>query len=195
MSGIYDSATAHKPSSMRLMTKSDNTTGKIMNDAPRTKDGPPYLMTSERQNCPVDGVHSCTDTHFSEATLVAAVAAGKKHRFSKEIQNTITLLAGLGVEGDAHCGTYVQHLYDRAQDPTRPNLRQVHLVEQELLEHLARLGFALNPGQLGENSPRLVSTCLCSTQAPFCSLGQGPWFVSRDYANLASRSRVFKKDF
>jgi len=27
----------------------------------------------------------------------------------------------------------------------------VHLVEQELLEHLGTLGFALKPGQLGEN--------------------------------------------
>jgi MOSC domain-containing protein YiiM len=88
---------------------------------------------------------------ISEAAIVAAVAAGKKHRFSKEIQSTITLLAGLGVEGDAHCGAYVQHLYDQAKDPTRPNLRQVHLVEQELLEQLGTLGFALKPGQLGEN--------------------------------------------
>jgi len=88
---------------------------------------------------------------YSEAPIVASVSADKKHRFSKEIQRTITLLAGLGVEGDAHCGTYVQHLYDQAKDPTRPNLRQVHLIEQELLEQLGRLGFALNPGQLGEN--------------------------------------------
>jgi MOSC domain-containing protein YiiM len=88
---------------------------------------------------------------LSKAPFVAAVAAGTKHRFSKQIQSTITLLAGLGVEGDAHCGTYVQHLYDQAKDPARPNLRQVHLVEQELLEQLGTLGFSLTPGQLGEN--------------------------------------------
>jgi MOSC domain-containing protein YiiM len=88
---------------------------------------------------------------ISETPVVAAVAAGTKHEFSKEIQTTITLLAGLGVEGDAHCGGYVQHLYDQAKNPTRPNLRQVHLVEQELLEHLRTLRFALKPGQLGEN--------------------------------------------
>lgn len=88
---------------------------------------------------------------FSESPVVAAVAAGKRHRFSKDVQSTITLLAGFGVEGDAHSGAYVQHLYDQARDPTRPNLRQVHLVEQEPLEHLNTLGFALAPGQLGEN--------------------------------------------
>ena len=88
---------------------------------------------------------------ISEAPIVVAVAAGKEHRFGKKVQSTITLLAGLGVEGDAHCDRYVQHLYDQAKDPTRPNLRQVHLVEQELLEQLGTLGFALKPGQLGEN--------------------------------------------
>ena len=91
------------------------------------------------------------DTQTPPAPIVAAVAAGKKHRFSKEIQSTITLLAGFGVESDAHCGACVQHLYDKAKDPTRPNLRQVHLVEQELLEQLGTLGFALTPGQLDEN--------------------------------------------
>jgi hypothetical protein len=132
---------------------------------------------------------------ISEAPIVAAVAAGKKHRFSKEIQSTITLLAGLGVEGDAHCGACVQHLYDQAKDPTRPNLRQVHLVEQELLEQLGTLGFALKPGQLGRISPRAISICLGSTRARFCSWGQLPSFASRGYANLALSSRVFKKDY
>jgi MOSC domain-containing protein YiiM len=82
---------------------------------------------------------------------VVAVAALKKHRFSKEIRNAIILLAGAGVEGDAHCGVHVQHLYDRAKNPAHPNLRQVHLIEQELLEQLRLLGFAVAPGELGEN--------------------------------------------
>jgi MOSC domain-containing protein YiiM len=60
-------------------------------------------------------------------------------------------LEGRGVEGDAHCGANVQHLYDRTRDPARINLRQVHLVEQELLEELTKLDFNVSPGQLGEN--------------------------------------------
>jgi hypothetical protein len=36
-----------------------------------------------------------------ESPCVVSVAALKKHRFSKEIRNAITLLAGTGVEGDA----------------------------------------------------------------------------------------------
>jgi MOSC domain-containing protein YiiM len=80
-----------------------------------------------------------------------AVSAAKKHRFSKSVTDNISLLAGLGVAGDAHCGAYVQHLYDKARNPARPNLRQVHLIEQELLEQLRADGYAVGPGQLGEN--------------------------------------------
>jgi MOSC domain-containing protein YiiM len=117
---------------------------------------------------------------ISEAPIVTAVAAGSKHRFSKEIRSTITLLAGLGVEGDAHCGAYVQHLYDQAKDPSRPNLRQVHLVEQELLEQLGTLGFSITPGQLGENIttrhiglPRLAAGTVLQlgTRALICITG------------------------
>jgi MOSC domain-containing protein YiiM len=108
---------------------------------------------------------------ISEAPIVAAVAAGKKHRFSKDIQSTITLLAGFGVESDAHCGAYVQHLYDKAKDPTRPNLRQVHLVQQELLEQLRTLGFALTPGQLGENITTLHINLPRLAEGTFLQLG------------------------
>lgn len=88
---------------------------------------------------------------MTQTPFVVAVAVVTKHQFSKEIQNAVTLLAGLGVEGDVHCGAHVQHLYGRAKDPMQANLRQVHLVEQELLEELGCLGFAITPGQLGEN--------------------------------------------
>jgi hypothetical protein len=71
-----------------------------------------------------------------------AVAAVKKHRFSKSVTNNISLLAELGVAGDAHCGAYVQQLYDKARNPTQPNLRQVHLIEQELLNQLNAGGYA-----------------------------------------------------
>ena len=82
---------------------------------------------------------------------VVAVSAAKKHGFSKAPTNNITLLAGLGVAGDAHCGANVQHLYDKARNPARPNLRQVHLIEQELLDQLKEDGYAVGPGQFGEN--------------------------------------------
>lgn len=82
---------------------------------------------------------------------VAAVSRDAEHRFGKQPVPAIRLLAGLGVEGDAHAGTTVQHRSRVAADPSRPNLRQVHLIGQELLQELATAGFDVEPGQLGEN--------------------------------------------
>jgi MOSC domain-containing protein YiiM len=70
---------------------------------------------------------------------------------SKPNQRQITLLAGLGVEGDAHQGVTVKHRSRVAKDPTVPNLRQVHLIHAELHDELAEAGFIIAPGQMGEN--------------------------------------------
>ena len=67
------------------------------------------------------------------------------------MSSSITVLAGLGVEGDAHCGVTVQHRSRVARDPTQPNLRQVHLIHAELFAELSAQGFSVRPGQLGEN--------------------------------------------
>jgi len=82
---------------------------------------------------------------------VVAVASSRSHTFSKPLQSRIHLISGLGVEGDAHCGTTVKHRSHVARDPNRSNLRQVHLIHAELLAELASQGFAVEPGQLGEN--------------------------------------------
>ena len=83
--------------------------------------------------------------------LVAAVHVDAAHGFSKQTADRIRLLAGLGVEGDAHCGATVQHLSRVRRDPAQPNLRQVHLIHGELLDELERQGHAVAPGELGEN--------------------------------------------
>ena len=82
---------------------------------------------------------------------VVATSSSPEHGFSKRGAARITLLAGLGVEGDAHCGTTVRHRSRVARDPTQPNLRQVHLIQAELFDALAARGFRLEPGQIGEN--------------------------------------------
>jgi len=82
---------------------------------------------------------------------VIAVASDKEHNFSKATQDKITLIEGLGVEGDAHLGKTVQHLSRIAKDPTTPNLRQVHLIHSELFDELSVKGFSVEPGQMGEN--------------------------------------------
>lgn len=82
---------------------------------------------------------------------VVAVHLSPAHSFSKTTVESIHLLEGLGVEGDAHCGVTVQHRSRVAADPSQPNLRQVHLIHAELLDGLAESGHQVRPGDLGEN--------------------------------------------
>lgn len=82
---------------------------------------------------------------------VTAVSSNGEHSFSKPSRSSITLLAGLGVQGDAHAGVTVQHRSRVARDPTQPNLRQVHLIPEELLREVSGAGFTVVPGELGEN--------------------------------------------
>jgi hypothetical protein len=83
--------------------------------------------------------------------FVAAVSRGDDHNFSKVNEDCIRLVAGLGVQGDAHLGRTVQHLSRVARDPTQPNLRQVHLIHAELHDELRAQGFTVMPGDMGEN--------------------------------------------
>ena len=82
---------------------------------------------------------------------VQAVSCSPTHPFAKPNQESIRLLAGLGVEGDAHLGKTVQHRSRVARDPSQPNLRQVHLIHAELHDELRAAGFAVSAGQRGEN--------------------------------------------
>lgn len=82
---------------------------------------------------------------------VVAVNRSGEYTFSKPSTEEITLVAGLGVEGDAHFGARVRHRHRVARDPDQPNLRQVHLIQRELFDELAGTGFAVEPGDLGEN--------------------------------------------
>lgn len=61
------------------------------------------------------------------------------------------LVAGPGVERDAHFGRTVQHRSRIATTPGAANLRQVHLIHSELFEELGGQGFAVTPGAMGEN--------------------------------------------
>ncbi len=82
---------------------------------------------------------------------VLAVSINSTHTFSKQSQPMICLRAGLGVEGDAHCGVTVKHRSRVARNPHQPNLRQVHLMHAELFAEVAEAGFTVMPGELGEN--------------------------------------------
>lgn len=56
--------------------------------------------------------------------IVIAVSRSTSHSFNKPNEPTIRLVAGLGVEGDAHMGEKVKHRYHVLKNPNAPNLRQ-----------------------------------------------------------------------
>jgi MOSC domain-containing protein YiiM len=82
---------------------------------------------------------------------VVAVCACPTHSFSKPARDVIRLIAGIGVEGDAHAGVTVKHRSRVAANPNQPNLRQVHLIHAELHAELNAAGFDVAPGDMGEN--------------------------------------------
>jgi MOSC domain-containing protein YiiM len=83
--------------------------------------------------------------------VVTAVSRSARHTFSKPPQLAIRLVAGLGVEGDAHLGETVKHRSRVRKDPFAPNLRQVHLMHEELFAELREHGFDVAAGAIGEN--------------------------------------------
>ena len=85
---------------------------------------------------------------------VLGVFLNREHGFSKLPQPSITLLQGLGVEGDCHLGRTTQHLWRLPRYASEPNLRQVHLIQSELLDEPdfhGEDGVRVQPGEMGEN--------------------------------------------
>ena len=83
--------------------------------------------------------------------VVTAVSCSAVHEFTKPNVESIELIAGLGVKGDAHLGETVQHIVRVKEDPTKLNRRQVHLIHGELHDELKARGFTVGPGDIGEN--------------------------------------------
>ena len=83
--------------------------------------------------------------------IAIAVSLSPTHTMAKGNQPAIRLLAGIGVEGDAHAGRTVRHRSRLLLGATHPNLRQVHLIHAELHDELRAAGFPVTPGQMGEN--------------------------------------------
>lgn len=88
---------------------------------------------------------------MNASATVLSVSLSESHTFTKKIVDSIELLAGLGVKGDAHCGETVKHRSRVAKDPMQPNLRQVHLIHSELFEELAEQDRIVGCADLGEN--------------------------------------------
>jgi MOSC domain-containing protein YiiM len=83
--------------------------------------------------------------------VVAAVCRSPTHSMTKPIADSIRLVTGFGIEGDAHAGATVKHLSRLLRFGNAPNLRQVHLIHAELFDELRAAGFAVWAGRMGEN--------------------------------------------
>ena len=84
-------------------------------------------------------------------TRVIAVCSKPENGVGKQVRDQVVLVAGYGVEGDAHFGATVKHRSRAAKYPDMPNLRQVHLIHSELFDELKEQGFSVTPGAMGEN--------------------------------------------
>src|SRR5262245_23202878 len=105
---------------------------------------------------------------------VLEVASDAQHGFSKPVKESITLIEGYGVEGDAHAGQYVTHRFITRWWPRRPNVRHLHLIPSELFESLRRAGYTIGPGELGENVTTLGLKLEHLPLGTKLRLGQGP---------------------
>ena len=89
-------------------------------------------------------------TNTTQARVIA-LSISPQHTMHKFARPSVMLIEGIGVEGDAHAGEKVKHRSRVAKNPDQPNLRQVHLVAQELIEQLQKDGFPVVAGIMGEN--------------------------------------------
>jgi len=82
---------------------------------------------------------------------VVAVCKKAEPGIPKLEVDAIKLVENLGIEGDYHSGEFVRHRYLAKKDPTRPNNRQVLIIDKTILSNLADQGIELQPGWMGEN--------------------------------------------
>ena len=127
------------------------------------------------------------------AGTVVAVAKDEMHRFSKHLAPEIRLVEGLGVEGDAHQGVTVKHRSRVAADPTKPNLRQVHLIHAELLEELAAKGYQVQPAELGENITTAGVNLLALPEGSMLHIGPEVELIITGLRNPCAQIDKFQK--
>ncbi|MFI1696536.1 MOSC domain-containing protein [Streptomyces galilaeus] len=124
---------------------------------------------------------------------VAAVSSNEVYSFSKPNRDSITLLTGLGVEGDVHAGETIRHQFRMTYEPDLPNLRQVHLMHEELFDELSRKGFQVSAGQLGENITTRAVDLLGLPTGTLLHLGEQAVLEVTGLRNPCSKINDFRK--
>ncbi len=137
----------------------------------------------------VEGEESMADSRMK----VISVSKSREHNFSKEAQSEIELVRGMGVDGDSHSGRTVQHRSRVAVDPDQPNLRQVHLIHEELFIELKEDGFDIRPGEIGENITTRGIDLLSLPVGTILKLGEKARVEITGLRNPCTQLDVFRK--
>ena len=128
----------------------------------------------------------------NETPRVVAVARDGRHRFSKGCVEAIRAVAWQGIEGDAHFGSRVKHRSRVRQDPTQPNLRQVHLIGKELLDEVNGKGFSVKAGELGENILTVGLDLLALPEGTLLEIGDQARLKVTGLRNPCSQIETFR---
>jgi MOSC domain-containing protein YiiM len=115
------------------------------------------------------------------------------HSFSKRTVDELVLVAGMGVEGDAHFGATVKHRSRVLADPLQPNLRQVHFMHSELHDELRAEGFSVGPGDLGENITTTGLDLLSLPVGTVLRIGAGSLVTLTGLRNPCSQIEAFER--
>jgi MOSC domain-containing protein YiiM len=132
-------------------------------------------------------------TSGEPSARVVSVNSSRVHSFSKEPVPALTLVAGHGVQGDAHHGVTVKHRSRVRKDPFQPNLRQVHLIHAELFDELARRRFHIEPGHLGENITTAGIDLLALPRGALLRLGDAAVVRITGLRNPCSQLDTFRR--
>jgi MOSC domain-containing protein YiiM len=95
-------------------------------------------------------IQTAQPINTSRGTVVA-VCRNKKPGLPKPVVDEVTLIEDWGIEGDYHAGKLVRHRYLAKKDPTQPNVRQVLLIDTQILAELQQEGIDISSGMLGDN--------------------------------------------
>ncbi len=106
---------------------------------------------------------------------VAAVSRSETYAFSKPVRESVTLLAGLGVEGDVHAGRTIRHQFRMTYEPDLPNLRQVHLMHADFSTNWRSRATTSRRAGSARTSPPAASTCWAFPPARCCGWARRPW--------------------
>lgn len=95
-------------------------------------------------------IQTAQSVNTSKGTVIA-VCRNEKPGLPKPVVDEVQLIEDWGIEGDYHAGKLVRHRYLAKKDPTQPNIRQVLLIDTQILAEIKQEGIDISSGMFGDN--------------------------------------------